>query len=159
MYCVILALVLTTGYDADAEAAVRVALALAAQKEKAPRPPVITESRDEPKQDDYAALRARALAENKLLVVWVGVKHSSVQAGLGNCLHYHCESFHGAAAGVVVGVPRGGELYRHDLPGAPTVDRIQAVVRPPAQQFQSAPVYFRPVRSVPTFSGSSSGGC
>src|SRR6516164_3861393 len=59
----------------------------------------------------YEALRARAIAERRPLVVWVGVRRPDLERA--DWLHYHCTAFPGAAAPcVVVGQPWDGELWR-----------------------------------------------
>src|SRR5438309_2432051 len=99
MYLLVLSLyVLTPSTDADVHAAL--ALAVAAT------PP------------SYEFLRARAIAERRPLVVWVGVRRPDLERS--DWLHYHCESFPGATGpSAVVGRPADGELWRAaDLPAA-----------------------------------------
>ena len=78
----------------------------------------------------YAALRAQAIAENRPLVVWVGVERADIEAVRPDALHLCCNSFPGATAPcVVVGRPRDGELWRIvDLP-ATQADRLRPVPR------------------------------
>jgi hypothetical protein len=79
---------------------------------------------------DYAALRAKAIAENRPLIVWVGVVRPDVEAARPDALHLHCNAFPGAAAPrVVVGRPNNGELWRIvDLP-AVQADRLKPTLR------------------------------
>jgi hypothetical protein len=104
---------LTPSADADAHAALAVAVAAT--------PP------------SYESLRARAIAELRPLVVWVGVRRPDL--GRSDWLHYYCESFPGAAAPcAVVGRPAAGELWRAaDLPASvPSAERLSTAVTPPA---------------------------
>jgi len=105
--------ILTPATDADACAAL--ALAVAA------------------KPESYESLRARAIAERRPLVVWVGVRRRDLERA--DWLPYHCESFPDATApGAVVGRPADGELWRAaDLPVATvSAERLTATVVPPA---------------------------
>src|SRR4051794_3394984 len=92
-----LTICLTLMTAADPDAAARAVLALAVAARPAP--------------DAYESLRARAVAEGRPLVVWVGVRRPDLERP--DWLHYHCEAFPGAgAAGAVVGRPAAGELWR-----------------------------------------------
>jgi hypothetical protein len=84
----------------------------------------------DPLPADYAALRARAIAENRPLIVWVNMTRPDVEAVRSDALHLHCTTFPGATAPcVVVGRPNGGELWRIvDLPAA-QADRLKPVLR------------------------------
>src|SRR5438034_7073126 len=92
MYLLLISLnVLTSSADADVHAAL--ALAVAARPAS------------------YESLRARAIAERRPLVVWVGVRRPDLERT--DWLHYHCESFPGATAPcAVVARPADGELWR-----------------------------------------------
>jgi hypothetical protein len=81
---------------------------------------------------EYAALRARAISENRPLIVWVGVVRPDIEAVRTDALHLRCANFPGAVPPcVVVGRPDRGELWRiADLPAAraeslkPTLRRV-----------------------------------
>ena len=109
-------LLTTPATDPDAAARAALALAVAAR----PAPP------------SYESLRARALAEGRPLVVWVGVSRPDLERS--DWLHFHCESFPGATPPcAVVGRPEGGELWRAaDLPtDRVTRTRLTAAAAPP----------------------------
>jgi hypothetical protein len=73
----------------------------------------------------YAEQYAKAIQENKPLVVFVGQPAKPV----GNCVCVSCESFAEVkSTGVVIGVPDGTGLRRLDLAGQPTVERIQSAI-------------------------------
>ena len=84
----------------------------------------------DPQPPDYAALRAKAIAENRPLIVWVGVVRPDVEAARPDALHLRCAAFPGAVApAVVVSRPGRGELWRVvDLPAA-QADRLRPVLR------------------------------
>jgi hypothetical protein len=69
---------------------------------------------------EYERLRARAVAEGRVLLVWVGLTRPDLERARPDCLHYRCTAFPDAAPPcVVVGRPAGGELWRAaDLPAA-----------------------------------------
>jgi hypothetical protein len=79
---------------------------------------------------EYAALRTRAIAEHRPLIVWVGVSRPDVEAARPYALHLRCTKFPEAIAPcVVVGRPDKGELWRVvDLPVA-QADRLRPVRR------------------------------
>src|SRR3954454_3071195 len=85
---------------------------------------------NEPLPPQYAALRAQAIAENRPLVVWVGVVRPDIESVRPDALHVHCDQFPGAVSPcVVVGRPDHGELWRIvDLP-AVRADRLKPVLR------------------------------
>lgn len=108
------------------------------------------------RQMDYAEARPRALREGKVLVVWVGTSCPACERELTDLLHVHVRTFPGATAPcVVVGRPEGGELWRTDLPGQPTVEDIRRVSAAPAvapaagsayhYQGQAQPTYVQPI--------------
>lgn len=73
----------------------------------------------------YAEQYAKAVKENKPLVVFVGqpAKH------VGHCVCVSCDSFADVTAtGVVIGFPDGNGLRRHDLAGQPTAERIRRAI-------------------------------
>jgi hypothetical protein len=78
----------------------------------------------------YAALRMQAIAENRPLIVWVGIVRADIEAVRTDALHLRCNSFPAAEApSVVVGRPSDGELWRIvDLP-ATQADRLRPVLR------------------------------
>lgn len=121
MYLLMISLNLITPPD-EAEASAALAIAVAA------------------KPESYESLRARAIADRRPLVVWVGVRRPDLERG--DWLHYHCESFHGAAGPcVVVGRPADGELWRvADLPAdGLSAAGLATVVAPPAPVHLLAP--------------------
>jgi hypothetical protein len=67
---------------------------------------------------DYAALRAKAIAEDRPLMVWVGVVRPDIEAVRPDTLHLRCTSFPEAKPPcVIVSRPANGELWRiADLP-------------------------------------------
>ena len=72
----------------------------------------------------YAEQYRRALRRGEPLVVWVGQPARPV----AGCVVMACGEFAGVRApGVVVGVPDGGTLRRHDLPGTPDPAAVRAV--------------------------------
>jgi hypothetical protein len=81
---------------------------------------------------EYSALHAKAIAENRPLIVWVGVVRPDIEAVRPDALQLRCASFPGATAPcVVVSRPSKGELWRIvDLPAAradslkPTLRRV-----------------------------------
>jgi hypothetical protein len=81
---------------------------------------------------EYAAIRARAISENRPLIVWVGVIRPDIEAVRSDAMHLRCANFPGAVPPcVVVGRPDKGELWRIvDLPAAraeslkPTLRRV-----------------------------------
>jgi len=79
---------------------------------------------------DYAALRARAIAEHRPLIVWVGVVRPDVEAVRPDALHLRCAAFPDATPPcAVVGRPDKGDLWRVvDLPAA-QADRLRPVLR------------------------------
>jgi len=84
-------------------------------------------------QPSYESLRARAIAERRPFVVWVGVRRADLERG--DWLHYHCESFPGATPPcAVVGRPAEGDLWRvADLPATNlSAQRLAGAVTPPA---------------------------
>jgi hypothetical protein len=80
----------------------------------------------------YGALRAQAIAEDRPLIVWVGLVRPDIEAARPDALHLRCANFPGAAPPcVVVSRPAKGELWRiADLPAAradalkPTLRRV-----------------------------------
>jgi hypothetical protein len=79
---------------------------------------------------DYASLYTKAVAENRPLIVWVGVVRPDIEAARPDALHWRCASFPGAAAPcVVVSRPAKGELWRIvDLP-AIRADSLRPTLR------------------------------
>jgi hypothetical protein len=81
---------------------------------------------------EYAALRVKAIAENRPLIVWVGLVRPDIEAARPDALHLRCACFPGATVpGIVVSRPSRGELWRIiDLPAAradslrPTLRRV-----------------------------------
>ena len=112
--------------DAAARARAALALAVAAQPDA-----------------EYARLRQRAVAEDRPLLVWVGVTRLDLERARPDCLHLRRAAFPGAAAPcVVVGRPAGGELWRAaDLPaaGLTTTTLAGALAPPPAAVAAPAP--------------------
>ena len=95
MFPLLACLPLLTTPAADAPARAAPAPAVAAR----PAPP------------SYESLRARAVAEHRPLVVWVGLRRPELERP--DWLHYHCDAFPGAAPPcAVVGRPAAGELWR-----------------------------------------------
>ena len=73
----------------------------------------------------YAEQHAKAIKENKPLVVFVG--RPALQLVGSVCVS--CVTFPDAAAGaVVIGLPADGTLRRLDLPGRPTADAVRKVL-------------------------------
>jgi hypothetical protein len=95
----------------------RAALALAVA---AYRPPAPIQNDDHASTTEYERLRARAVVENRPLLVWVGLSRPDLERDRPDGLHYHCATFPGAVPPcVVVGRPAGGELWRAgDVPAA-----------------------------------------
>jgi len=106
----------------------------------------------------YADAVRRSLAENKPVVIWV----STFGVEAPGFIEYRTRTFEDVeGAGVVVGVPIDGHMYRGDLPVSATFTDIQREVqrvrdevrtwnapRPtttitPTQPFFSAPSFFR----------------
>src|SRR5207244_761624 len=86
--------------DPDTHARAALALAVAAY-----HPPA--------QVSEYERLRARAVAEGRPLLVWVGLHRPDLERARPDCLHHHCDRFPDAAPPcVVVGRPAGGELWR-----------------------------------------------
>jgi hypothetical protein len=107
---------------ADPDAAARAALALAVAGRRVAAP-----------MNDYGRLYTRAVAEDRPLAVWVGLRRADLERP--DWLHYHCDAFPGAAPPcVVVGRPAGGGLWRAaDLPAAGLgAARLAAAAAPPA---------------------------
>ncbi len=70
----------------------------------------------------YAEQYAKAVKENKPLVVFVGQSAKHV----GHCVCVSCDSFADVKAdGVVIGLPDGTGLRRLDLAGQPSAERIR----------------------------------
>jgi hypothetical protein len=117
MYSCLVCLSLLTPADPDAPARAALALGVTAR----PAPP------------SYESLRARAVAEHRPLVVWVGLRQPELERP--GWLHYHCDAFPGAAPPcAVVGRPAGGELWRvADLPAAGLDARRLAAAGAPAR--------------------------
>lgn len=67
---------------------------------------------------DYATLRARAIAEDRTLFVWVGLRRPEIEAASVDALHLHCDRFPDASPPcVIVARPRHADLWRIvDLP-------------------------------------------
>jgi hypothetical protein len=84
----------------------------------------------DPLPSQYTALRTKAIAENRPLIVWVGVERPDIEAVWPDALHLHCAKFPGATGPcAVVGRPANGELWRIvDLP-AGQADRLRPVMR------------------------------
>jgi hypothetical protein len=112
-----------------AEARARAALALAVSTH---RPAAQRQGPVSAPADGYARLRARAVAEGRVLLVWVGFARPDLESALPDRLHYRCPAFPGAAPPcVVVGRPAGGELWRAaDLP-ADAADALRPGAAPP----------------------------
>lgn len=93
----------------------------------------------------YADARPQAAREGKALVVWVGTSCPACERELTDLLHVHVRTFPGAVAPcVVVGRPEGGELWRTDLPGQPTVEAIRrAAAAPAASAPAAAPAFYQ----------------
>jgi hypothetical protein len=81
---------------------------------------ISTIAADPPLSPEYAALRAKAITENRPLIVWVGIVRPDIETVRADALHLHCASFPGATAPcAVVGRPAKGELWRIiDVPAA-----------------------------------------
>jgi hypothetical protein len=85
-----------------------------------------------PLPPEYTALHAKAIAENRPLIVWVGLVRPDIEAVRPDALHLRCANFPDATAPcVVVSRPAKGELWRIiDLPAAradalkPTLRRV-----------------------------------
>ena len=79
---------------------------------------------------EYAVLRAKAIAENRPLIVWVGIVRPDIEAARPDALHLHCSNFPGATSPrIVFARPDKGELWRIvDLPAA-QADRLRPVLR------------------------------
>jgi len=129
-----LCLTLLTTPAADPDAAARAALALAvAARPAAPA---------------YESLRARAVAENRPLVVWVGLRRPDLERP--DWLHHHCDAFPGATPPcAVVGRPANGELWRAaDLPAVGlAAAHLAAAAAPPAPP--ARPIFVTPSRCGP----------
>jgi hypothetical protein len=95
---------------------------------------------------DYEVLYAKAMKENRPLVVWVGsFSVAKAKAMPARCLHYRTSSFAEAAPGsIVVGVPAGSQMNRHDFASNASAFSFLAGAR------GAAPVFSGSVR----FSGS-----
>ena len=71
---------------------------------------------------DYASLYTKAVAENRPLIVWVGVVRPDIEAARPDALHLRCAISRPAAPCVVVSRPAKGELWRIiDLPATPRI--------------------------------------
>jgi hypothetical protein len=88
------------------------------------------------KPPTYPEQYARAVRENKPLVVWVGQRARTIDG----CVTVGCDSFPGVGPpAVVVGLPTGdGKLARVDLPGKPADAAVRGAVR--AMTSRAAPV-------------------
>jgi hypothetical protein len=119
----LLSLLIGHAAPADAEAQARAALALAVASHHTPAP-IHNQKHDQ--MTMYERLRARAVAENRPLIVWVGLYRPDLERARPDALHYHSDRFPGATPPrVVVGRPAGGELWRAaDLPAA-AVDALR----------------------------------
>lgn len=94
---VLLPLMLTGPGATDAKAHARAAWALAMAR------------RDDP----YVKARQRAIAEGRVLVVWVGCHDDRTEAVTPELLHVRVSRFPGiASTGVIVAHPSNGELWR-----------------------------------------------
>jgi hypothetical protein len=91
---------------------------------------LICNAADNSLSPDYAVLRGKAIAENRPLIVWVGVVRPDIEVTRPDALHLRCDQFPGAVSPcVVVGRPDKGELWRIvDLPAA-QADRLKPVLR------------------------------
>lgn len=105
----------------------RAALALALAGRTTPASP-------SPDPIEYASLHRRSIREGRPLVVWVGVVRPDLERAFPHCLHHRCAAFPDARPPcVVIGRPRGGELWRvADLPaGSASRGRIAELLRDP----------------------------
>ena len=120
--------------DAVTDARAALALAVAARR---PTPPARASTPGP--ADEYERLRARAVVEGRVLLVWVGLDRPDLEIARPDCLHYRCGAFPGAEPPcVVVGRPAGGELWRDaDLPAA-AADTLAPHPPPAAAAFGSA---------------------
>jgi hypothetical protein len=123
-----------TARAGEADARARAALALAAA-----RPPQAP-----PVRATYTALRARAIDEDRALVVFVGVP-SRVGAWLSHAAPTFAEC---NPPCVLVSVPHNGELYRadHTLPASASSAAIEEVILRLRQRLDPPAV---PVRTLP----------
>jgi hypothetical protein len=80
----------------------------------------------------YQAARRRALRERRPFVVWVGMTRPA--GALPDCVHVQLDAFVDCEpGGVVVALPRGGDLVRVADLARPSVERIRALTAPPRQ--------------------------
>jgi hypothetical protein len=106
----LLSLLIGRADPADAEAQARAALALAVATHHTPVP---VQNQKHEQVTVYERLRARAVAENRPLLVWVGLRRPDLERARPDALHYHCDRFPDATPPcVVVGRPAGGEPWR-----------------------------------------------
>lgn len=93
---------------------------------------------------DYAALRARAIAEDRALFVWVGLRRPEIEAARIDALHLHCDQFPEASPPcVIVARPYGADLWRVvDLP-AREVESLRPRMPPTRICTPSGCQYFR----------------
>lgn len=111
-------------------------------------------ARKPPAPPTYEQLRARAVAESRVLLVVVGCKSADCCPDVPGALVYYCDRFAalGVTQGIVVAAPRDGELWQVGyLPLGCSAADVRMMLAP-------APVVPPPV-FVPAFGGGSRGGC
>ena len=97
-----------------------------------------------PRGETYYELYHRAVAEGRPLLYWLGQPKRT----LDGCLSHAASAFPGVTGpAVVIGVPRGGQLWKIAmLPGTPTDEQIRAVLAPPPPVIRICPGGFCPAR-------------